>query len=322
MLPEISFLHPEVFWVLPALVGVWFVWFLIRRRRFVAFSSLSYIQRLRHRPSPLRRMPKFLLALALVLSVIAAMDPVLPFAESRINAEGLDIVLVMDLSSSMAEFVYTERVPTMRLAVTKQALRDFIGRRRDDRIGLVVFSDNAYVISPMTFDYEYLLHYVDEIDDTLLRREGMTAIGEGIFMANVLLAWQSEQKIKNKVIVVFTDGEHNYGRDPIEAVREADATGARTHLIGVDLAQSIKEKPAVQELIGTIKHFGGEYFEANNSRQLAAANAVLARLEKGRLAGTRFERNEPIFTWFAVPALVLVILALGFRAIPYFADLT
>lgn len=322
MLPDISFLHPEVFWVLPALAVVWLAWLLLRRRRFVAFSSLSNLQSLRHRPSPLRRLPRFLLALAVVLSVVAAMDPVLPFSESRIDAQGLDIVLVMDLSSSMAEFVYTEKVPTMRLAVTKQALRDFIGRRRDDRIGLVVFSDNAYVISPMTFDYDYLLHYVDEIDDTLLRREGMTAIGEGIFMADVLLRWQSEENVKNKVIVVFTDGEHNYGRDPIEAVREADDEGVRTHLIGVDLAQSIKEKPAVQELIATIRHFGGEYFEANSSRQLAAANAVLARLEKGRLAGTRFERNEPVFKWFAIPALVLVLLALGFRAIPYFADLT
>jgi Ca-activated chloride channel family protein len=322
MLPEISFLHPEVLWLAPALAAGWLVWFLLRRRRFVAFSSISDLQALRHRPSPLRRLPRFLLAVSLVLTVVAAMEPVLPFAESRVHAEGLDIVLVMDLSSSMAEFVYTEREPTMRLNVTKNALRDFIRRRRDDRIGLVVFSDNAYVISPLTFDYEYLLHYVDEIDDTLLRLEGMTAIGEGIFMANVLLAWQSEAKVKNKVIVVFTDGEHNFGRDPIEAVRLADANGVRSHLIGVDLAQSIKEKPAVKELISTIRYFGGEYFEANSSRELSAANAALARVEKGKLAGTRFERNEPVFMWFAIPALGFMLAAVALRSIPYFADLT
>src|SRR5258705_5240609 len=77
---------------------------------------------------------------------------------------------------------------TTRLTATKDAIRSFVSSRRDDRIALIVFSDNAYVISPLTFDHEYVIRYVDLIDDQLLRGEGMTAIGDGLALANYLLA--------------------------------------------------------------------------------------------------------------------------------------
>jgi Ca-activated chloride channel family protein len=262
-------------------------------------------------------------------------EPVLPFSESTVEAQGLDIVLVVDLSSSMAEIMglNTEGTPTVRssetgkpfatrLEVCKQALRDFVQRRRNDRIALVVFSDEAYVISPLTFDYPYLLRYIDELDDTLMRTEGMTAIGEGMNLANVLLSKQSARDVRNKVIVVLTDGEHNIGRDPLQVLGETSAAGIRTYLIGVDLEQAIKEKPAVALLINSVRQQGGRYYQANSVRQLQAANADLAAIEKGRLAGRNFQRNVPIYSWFVMPAVVLLVVAVGCRAIPYFADLT
>jgi Ca-activated chloride channel family protein len=209
-----------------------------------------------------------------------------------------------------------------RLEVSKQSLRDFIEKRRHDRIGLVVFSDNAYVISPLTFDYGYLLRYVDDIDDTLMQTEGMTAIGEGIYLADVLFTKQSQAKGKNKVMVVLTDGAHNIGRDPIPAIEETSAEGIRTYVIGVDMEESIKKTPAVSQLIETVKAHGGRYFQANSARQMEAANATLATLEKGRLAGKTFVRNVPVFQWFAMPAIGLLIVALGLRVIPFFVDLT
>ena len=328
-------------WGIPAAVLLALLWLLVRRRRFVAFSAVSQLQLLRHRPSILRRMPIILAAIGLGLIVVCLMEPVLPYSESRIEARGLDLVLVVDLSSSMAEPMSSSyelppdafRLPpggataprrprVTRLDATKQALRDFIRQRRDDRIGLVVFSDNAYIISPLTFDYEYLIDYVNGIDDTLLRMEGMTAIGEGIHLANVLLARQSREAVKNKVVVVFTDGEHNAGRDPIQVLEETNAAGFRAHLIGVDLDKAIREKPAVVNLIRTVHRYGGQYFQAGNTRQLAAANAALATLEKGRLAGKRFVYDVPVFDWFAKPAMILLALALGLRIIPYFSELT
>jgi Ca-activated chloride channel homolog len=235
----------------------------------------------------------------------------------------------------MAEIMglYTEGAPTVRsaqaakpfatrLEVAKRALRDFILRRKNDRIGLIVFSDEAYVISPLTFDYDYLLRYVDDLDDTLMRTEGMTAIGEGMHLATLLLDKQSEPDVTNKVIVVLTDGEHNIGRDPLEVLDEISAAGVRTYLIGLDLEEAIKKKPAVAQLIRSVQRHGGRYYQANSARQLQAANADLAVLEKGRLAGKEFKRNVPIYTWFTMPAVVLIAAAFGCRAIPYFADLT
>jgi Ca-activated chloride channel family protein len=332
---DISFLRPEVLWAIPAFAVAFVVWRLFRRRRFVAFSAVKQVKLLGHHPSPVRRLPTVLAALSLAMILAALMDPVVPFAESKIEAQGLDIVLVVDLSSSMLETMglYTEGRPTAasdvatakgltRLEVTKAALRDFINRRRNDRIGLVVFSDNAYVVSPLTFDYNYLREYVESIDDQLLRREGMTAIGEGIHLGNVLLARQSDANVKNKVMVVLTDGEHNIGRDPIEALGDTDAAGVRAHLIGVDLEKVIRGRPAVVKLIDTVRHYGGQYFQANSAQQLLAANRALAALEKGKLAGRRFELNVPIFHWFAMPALVLLVGALGLRVFPYFTDVT
>jgi Ca-activated chloride channel family protein len=326
---DISFLHLEVFWAIPAGAIVVGIWLLIRRRRFLGFSAVRQLQ------SPLRRLPSLLVLLALLLTITALAKPVLTFTESSIEAQGLDIVLVVDLSSSMAETMglHTEGTPTAlsriagkpyatRLEVCKRALRDFIERRRADRIGLIVFSDEAYVISPLTFDYEYLLRYVDELDDTLMRTEGMTAIGEGMHLATVLLAKQSEPKVNNKVIVTLTDGEHNTGRDPLDVLEETSAAGIRTYLIGVDLEAAIKEKPAVASLIATVRRQGGRYYQANSIQQLQAANADLSVLEKGRLAGKEFQRNVPIFTWCLMPAVVLIVCALACRAIPYFVDLT
>jgi Ca-activated chloride channel family protein len=346
----ISFLRPEALWAVPALAAAWLVWRVFRRRRFVAFSAVKQVRQLGHHPSPVRRLPAVLILLSLLMILGALMDPVVPFAESKIEAQGLDIVLVVDLSSSMLETMglYTEgrataptdtpvttpapvsNTPTApgvrggatRLEVTKGALRDFINRRRNDRIGLVVFSDNAYVVSPLTFDYNYLRQYVDSIDDQLLRREGMTAIGDGIYLANVLLAKQSDANVRNKVIVVLTDGEHNIGRDPIEALADTDAAGVRAHLIGVDLEKVIRGRPAVVKLIDTVRHYGGQYFQANSAQQLQAANRALASLEKGKLAGRRFELNVPIFHWFTMPALILLVAALGLRVFPYFTDVT
>lgn len=333
---EISFLRLDALRLVLLAALPLVVWLIVRRRRFLAFSAVRQLTLLRQRrPSPLRRLPKLLLAAALALTIVALTEPVLLFSESTVEAQGLDIVLVVDLSSSMAEIMglYTEGTPTVRtsqsgkpfatrLEVCKQALRDFIERRRNDRIGLVVFSDEAYVISPLTFDYAYLLRYVDELDDTLMRTEGMTAIGEGMALANLLLTKQSERNIKNKVLVVMTDGEHNIGRDPIQVLGETSEIGIRTYLIGVDLEQAIKNKPAVASLIASVRRQGGRYYQANSVRQLQAANADLTALEKGRLAGKQLQRNVPIFGWFVMPAVLLIVAAVGCRAIPYFTDLT
>ena len=329
----LTWLHPEAWWLVPAAAGVFVVWRVLRRRAFVSFSAVRWIARLGHRPSMLRRLPELLAASACALVLISLMDPAVPYSEAEVQSEGLDIALVLDLSSSMQELMETarpisaapgaRRTPAKtRLETTKDALRDFISRRRDDRIGLIVFSDFAYVVSPLTFDREGLSAYIDIVDDQILRGEGMTAIGDGIALANYLLARQSTGERRSKVIVVFTDGEYNFGRDPLETLDEAVAAGVRVHVIGVDLDDEAKHKPAVVGLIRAVRRNGGQYYSADTTRDLRASYAAIDALEKGRLTSTTYVRNAPVFGWFVMPAIVALVAALITRAIPYFADFT
>lgn len=339
---ELKFLTPEWAWLLPALLAVSVLGRRLRRPRYLAAATVERLEGLPVRPSVLRRLPSLLLAAALALVTVALMEPVIPFEEREVESWGRDIVLVLDLSSSMQEVmdlkrpprdmasVYTARAPDLtmrpagktRLETTKQALRDFVSRRRGDRIGLVVFSDHAYVVSPLTLDHEYLLHYIDMVDDKVLRGEGMTAIGEGIALANHLLDRQRGADRRRQVIVVYTDGEHNFGRDPLEPLDQSDAAGIRVHLVGVDLEEEIKVKGSVQQLVASVRSHGGRYFEADTERGLRAASLEIDSLEKGLLTSKAYVRHAPAFQWFALGAAVLVLGAAALFAIPWFSDLT
>src|SRR5262249_24741987 len=210
-----------------------------------------------------------------------------------------------------------------RLTATKDAIRSFVSSRRDDRIALVVFSDNAYVISPLTFDHDYVVRYVDMIDDQLLRGEGMTAIGDGLALSNYLLSRQSEARDRrNQVVILFTDGENNKGRDPLEVLRESNAANIRVHMVGVDLEEEVRNKPQVQRLFQSVRRFGGRYFNASTARDLELASQTLDQLEKGSLVSRPFVRDAPVYQWFALPALLCLCAAIVLRAVPFFVDYT
>lgn len=339
---EIVLLRPEYLWALPvALIGV-LAWRTVRRRPFVAFPMLGLLAPRVFRASRLRQAPVVLAAASLPLIALALGDPVRPYGETELKSRGLDIVLVLDLSSSMEEIMGADEPATTlgtetraiapgragaagetRLDTTKRAVVDFIARRPGDRIGLVVFSDNAYVVSPLTFDHRHLRQYVAMIDDKILRGEGMTAIGDGMALASALLARQSAGGAAgNRLMVVFTDGEHNYGADPIAVLDQADTAGIRVHLVGVDLETSLKTKPEVLGLISAVRRHGGRYFNADTARQLRAASVSIDALEKGWLVQRRTTRNEPAYQTFAIWAVVLVLAALVLRAVPHFVDVT
>src|SRR5438874_2179125 len=337
------FLHPEFGWIVFAALAAVAILRSRVRRRFVASTTVRWLASPRYEASLLRRLPLALLAIALLLLGVAVMEPVLPYSQAEITSRGLDIVIALDLSSSMLEEMGRIRPPRTfqnltfstsdsaspmksvksRLTATKDAIKSFVASRRDDRIALVVFSDNAYVISPLTFDHEYVIRYVDLIDDQLLRGEGMTAIGDGLALSNHLLATQSNgANRRNQVVVVFTDGENNKGRDPMEVLGESNAANIRVHMVGVDLEEEVRNKPQVQRLLQAIRRYGGRYFNANTARDLEAASRAIDQVEKGFLVSRPFVRDAPVFQWFALPALILLVVALALRAIPFFIDYT
>lgn len=341
----LEFLRPELLWALPAMALAWAIHRLLRRPDYVATTTLRWLQPLSGRPSPLRRLPVLLLVLSMVLIVLAMMDPVLPLSEREVKSQGLDIVIVLDLSQSMQELM-EEPVPEAepaysggrrprelqdmsmiqagktRLDTTREALADFIGRREEDRIGLVVFSNRAYVVSPLTLDYDYLRHYLDMVDGQILRGENMTAIGDGMALAGTLLDRQAGDGTRGRVVAVFTDGEHNFGADPLEVLPRLDASGARVHVVGVDLEQKILENEAVQRLIEAVREHGGRYFDAGTEADLLAVTGEIDAMEKGRLVSREYVRQTPVFGWFGAAAASVFLLAFMLRSFPYFSEFT
>jgi Ca-activated chloride channel family protein len=322
----LAFLHPEAAWAVPALAVVVICWRVFRRPRCAAIGITPLLGRREHRASLLRRAPWAVAAAALVAIVVALMDPVVPYAEERIESTGVDIALVLDLSMSMQEAM-SARVPIpgrpSRLEVTKKALSDFIALRRDDRMGLVVFSDNAYVLSPLTLDHVALQRHVSMIDGTTLSGEGMTAIGEGVALGSALLTRQATSgQPRERIILVLTDGENTAGREPVGAVLMASDAGNQIYLVGVDLPDDVKSKPQVRQLIRTVENRGGRYFTADSAAELTETARAVDTLEKGLLVSTRYVQNVPAFAWFAGTAALLTCAALLLRAVPYFVDLT
>jgi Ca-activated chloride channel family protein len=325
------FLHPDLgWWLLAAFAAValskWRLpW------RFAAFTSILPMKRFPHRASMFRRLPFAILAVAAAFASLSIMQPVIPYSQTDLRSRGLDIVLLLDLSSSMQEEMGSGQVSTTttiangrtRLDAVKDAVKTFVRTRRDDRIGLVVFSDNPYVISPLTFDHEYLLHYIDFVDDKILQGEGQTAIGDGLALSNYVLSKQATQNSRgHQVVVLFTDGESNRGREPVEVLGESREAGIRVHVVGVDLEKDVKEKPGVQMLMAAVEDAGGRYFSADSERDLRAASRTIDSMEKGLLVSRVYVRDVPVYQWFAIPALVTLGLALGVRSIPYFVDQT
>ena len=325
------FLYPEVgWWVLGAFLVVAIMKSGIRWR-FAAFTAVLPSRRFPFRASIVRRLPFLALAIAAAFLGLAIMQPVIPFSQADLQSKGLDIVLLMDLSSSMQEEMGSgQRTTTTTLAgartrmdAVKDAVKRFIRMRRDDRIGLVVFSDNPYVISPLTFDHEYLLHYIDFVDDKILQGEGQTAIGDGLALSNYVLSRQATASSRgHQVIVLFTDGENNRGREPVEVLAESREADIRVHVIGVDLEADVKERPGVQMLMRAVEDNGGKYFNADSERELTAASRAIDDIEKGLLVSRVYVRDVPVYQWFAIPALVALVIAVALRSVPYFVDQT
>jgi Ca-activated chloride channel family protein len=316
-----AFAHPGFLWlliVIPLLL-------LYRRRRRttmtaeVRYSSLKPFdvapRSLRER---LRALPLWIRMLALALFIVGLARPQSISSGENITTEGIDIVLVLDISGSML----AEDFNPNRLVAAKQVAEEFIDGRTNDRIGLVIFSAESFTQCPLTMDYRVLKNLLREV------KNGMIADGTaiGLALANAVNRLK-ESEAKSKVIILLTDGVNNRGEiDPMTAAKIAVTYGIRVYTIGVG-AQGQAPYPVQtpfgirrqlvpveidEKTLTTIADMsGGRYFRATDNRKLKAIYGEIDRLERTKIEVTAYKRYTEHFFGWVMAGFALLLLEFG-----------
>ncbi len=297
-------------WALAALLALPVVWW-VRRAvmvRALPFASLDIVLRAAPRPSRVRRWMLRLRLVALMGCVLALAHPYARGGDQRETRDGIDIMLAFDISSSM---LAEDFQPQNRLEVARAKVKEFVGLRGSDRIGVVSFSGEALTQVPLTADHQLVLAAIDQLEPGQL--EDGTAIGTAIATASNRLRSAGGS---SRVLVLLTDGVNNRGQvDPRTAARAASAFGIRIYTIGVG-TEGMAPVPVGRGLFGlryetqrveiddallteVAKATGGRYFRAKDAAGLARVTREIDRLERTpRLARRSLPRSE----WYVLPA--------------------
>jgi Ca-activated chloride channel homolog len=262
----------------------------------------------------LRFIPEILLMLVMALVLLALARPQKSNEKVEQWTEGIDIMLALDISQSML----IEDFQPNRLEAAKEVARNFIKGRVQDRIGLVVFSGDAFSLTPLSTDYELLFSYLDEINFDMIENRG-TAIGSGLAVATNRMR---ESTSKSKVCILLSDGENTAGNiDPITAVELAAAYGIKVYTIvvgkeglvpyGKDLfgrpnmiANSIDE--TTMRKIAEIG--GGEFFRVGDNKALQQVFNKIDQYEKAEIKETRFKDTSDYYHIYLMWAMVLYLI--------------
>lgn len=261
--------------------------------------------------------------LILILCILAMARPRFSEGKTSIKASGIDMVIALDLSTSMAamDFVQDgERVN--RLQIAKSVLDDFIDQRSNDRLGLVAFAGRAYIAAPLTLDHDFFRMNLKRLD--LGIAEDGTAIGSALTAAlNRLRGVES----KSRIVILMTDGQNNAGKiPPLTAAEAADALEVKVYTIGVGtkgMAPFPQKDPFgrtvfvqakvdidEQTLKEVAQKTGGKYYRADNTEAFKEIYAEIDRLEKTEVEMKQYTRHEELAAWFLIPALSLLLLEL------------
>ncbi|PYU34462.1 MAG: hypothetical protein DMG31_06090 [Acidobacteria bacterium] len=296
------------------------------RRRYWGHSLVEHVGQDLGGPNLLLRLPIMLEGLTVVFLLLALLDPVYPFTLNRIERGGLQIMFVFDLSQSMEEPL-REPIPNpaelppspSKMEAVKASAAAFIRKRSGDAIGLIVFSNNAYLVSPATFDHDSLINYLRMVSPQTLVTEGYTAIGEGLALARQFFAFsqERERRTKGQIIILFTDGVNNYGRDPLEQIEKARMEGTRVYYIGVAL-----EPGASQDIGQALPSTGGQFFDVRDPMHLEEAVNAIDKIEKGRFHTLQLVRQQPAYFIFVLLAFLALAARMALNGIPHFVDLS
>ncbi len=260
--------------------------------------------------------------LALVLVILAMARPQWGTRESVRLTEGVNIVLAMDLSESMSALDFKLGGKAVnRLEAVKQVVKDFVGKRDGDRIGLVVFGSEAYTQIPLTNDYSALLSVIDRL--AIGAAGKATAIGDAI---GISLKRLRDIESKSNIIILLTDGRSNTGElDPTAATSIAVGNKVKVYTIGVGSKGPVPfvvndplwgqrvvyqevdiDEEALKEIAGKT---GGLYFNASDSEGLKRIYDRIDELERTEVRVKSYDNFNDLYAWFVVPALAFLFLS-------------
>ncbi len=313
------FEYPALLWllVIPALMLVHYVYIELSGRRphlrvpdvkFWKAGGRSVLGVIRHLPFVLR-------TIALVMIIIAIARPRSSTKMDKIDTEGIDIVLAMDVSTSMLARDFTPD----RISAAKDIAIEFISQRPSDRMGIVVFAGESYTQCPLTTDRATLINLMKEIETGLI--EDGTAIGNGLATA---VARMQNSDAKSRVVILLTDGVNNSGEiTPQTAADIAKTYGIRVYTIGVGAngtapypvmtpwgvqMQNVEVEIDENLLKNIAETTGGRYFRATDNTKLSEIYSEINKMEKARTTIDSFPIYKELFTGFALIALACLLL--------------
>ena len=268
----------------------------------------------------IRHLPYFLRLAALVLIIIAIARPRSYTKMDTIDTEGIDIILDMDVSTSMLAQDFTPD----RISAAKDIAIEFISQRPSDRIGIVVFAGESYTQCPLTTDRATLINLMKEIQTGII--DDGTAIGNGLATA---VARMKDSDAKSRVVILLTDGVNNTGEiTPQTAAEIAKTYGIRVYTIGVG-ANGTAPYPVItpwgvetrrvqvdidEELLKNIAEMtGGRYFRATDNTKLVEIYSEINKMEKARNTIDSFPVYKELFPDYGIAALVLLLLEMLIR---------
>ena len=262
-----------------------------------------------------RHLPFVLRIAALSLIIVAIARPRSKSEMERIDTEGIDIVLAMDVSTSMLARDFKPD----RLSAAKDIAVEFIAQRPSDRMGIVVFAGESYTQCPLTTDRATLINLMQDVETGLI--EDGTAIGNGLATS---VARMKDSDAKSRVVILLTDGVNNMGEvTPQTAAEIAQTYGIRVYTIGVGAngeapypvmtpwgpdVQNMQVEIDEQLLKDIASATGGSYFRATDNTKLAEIYSEINRMEKTRTTVDSFPVYKDLFPRYAVIALVCLLL--------------
>ena len=262
---------------------------------------------------------------AFVLLVVALARPQMVEKETKVRSEGIDIMLAVDVSTSMkAQDLDIGPGRDDRLKIAKEVIRRFISERQGDRVGMVVFAARPYLLSPLTLHHDWLLENLSRVETGMI--EDGTALGDGLLTALTRLTDNGRNTDgRGRIVILLTDGRNNAGRvAPAVAAESARALGIRVYTIGVGsqgrafypltdpfgstVYRQVEveiDEPTMQEIARTT---GATYFRATDAAALLRIYQQINLLEKRPVESTVPAIRRELFPWFLLPAILVLIM--------------